>query len=114
MAEISVPLWAEKIISIHTDVTDAVSHVARLKSDRYFVWWESDRDDFIADGKHKEKKIIGYTDLYTKIEFDPWCDAFETSIDNAEGVAWKYDSTDYDEDTKMWRYSWKWELAMNG
>ena len=32
--------WFEKIIAVHTAVTDAVSHAQRIKSERYFVWQE--------------------------------------------------------------------------
>ena len=32
--------WYEKIIAVHREVTDSVSHVRRLNSERYFVWQE--------------------------------------------------------------------------
>lgn len=111
MAELSIPLWAEKIIGIHTAVTDSVTHASRLKSERYFVWQEDDRNDYVSDNRHSEKVMRGTTDLFTKIEFDPWVEEFENSIDNAEGVAWTFDSTDYEEDTGFWHHQWLWEIC---
>lgn len=55
--------WFERIIACHTAVTNAVSHAKRLKSDRYFVWMEDDRNDFEAGNLHAEKAVEGTTDL---------------------------------------------------
>ena len=111
MAELSIPLWAEKIIGIHTAVTNSVTHATRLKSDRYFVWQEESREDYITDNKHTEKTWHGITDLFTKVEFDPWFEAFENSIDGTSGVAWSFESTDYEEDTGLWHHQWSWEIC---
>ena len=102
--------WIEKIIKAHTAVTDAVSHYARLKSDRYFVWAEDARNDLISDGIHSETAVQGTTDLYTKIESDPWAEAFEQSLD-AEGIAWYKSSVQYEEDTGYIHHEWIWEVA---
>ena len=75
--------WYDKVIALHTAVTDAVSHVQRMKSDRYFVWQEDGANDFLADERHAEKCVTGSTDLFTRQEFDPWKDAFEQSLDAA-------------------------------
>lgn len=72
--------WFECIIAAHTAVTDSVSHGGRMKSKRYFVWQEEAPDDLIADGKHIERAMIGTTDLFTTIEFDPWCEALEKRL----------------------------------
>ena len=32
--------WYDKLIAAHREVTDAVSHGARMQSERYFVWQE--------------------------------------------------------------------------
>ena len=79
--------WFEKIIAVHTAVTDAVSHAQRIKSERYFVWQEEGANDFEAGNQHAERTITGSTDLFTKQEFDPWKDDFETSLNNNE-IAW--------------------------
>ena len=88
--------WFEKIIAVHTAVTDAVSHAQRIKSERYFVWQE-------------EGAITGSTDLFTKQEFDPWKDDFETSLNNNE-IAWFLNSVQFEEDTGFYHYEWVWEV----
>lgn len=102
--------WIEKIIEAHTAVTNAVSHYARLKSDRYFVWAEDARNDLISDGIHSETAIQGTTDLYTKIEADPWAEEIEKSLD-AMGIAWYKSSVQYEEDTGYIHHEWIWEVA---
>lgn len=101
--------WYEKIIAAHTAVTDAVSHGKRLKSERYFVWQEEGRDDLEANGRHVEKAQRGRTNLYTKIEFDPWKDDFETALNRA-GIAWRLNSSQYEEDTGFWHFEWIWAV----
>lgn len=101
--------WYEKIIAAHTAVTDAVSHGKRLQSERYFVWQEEGRDDLEANGRHVEKAQRGRTNLYTKIEFDPWKDGFETALNRA-GIAWRLNSSQYEEDTGFWHFEWIWAV----
>ncbi|MFR0798465.1 MAG: hypothetical protein ACLSHJ_06790 [Oscillospiraceae bacterium] len=60
-----------KRLSPRTAVTDAVSHTARLKSERYFVWQEDGSNALSADNGHAEGAVTGTTDLFTKLEFDP-------------------------------------------
>ena len=102
--------WYEKIIKAHTAVTDKVSHGGRLKSDRYFVWQEEGSADLIADNIHAEKAVSGSTDLFTKQEFDPWKDAFETAMDAVTGLCWRLNSVQYEPDTGFWHYEWKWVI----
>ena len=102
--------WYERIIAVHTAVTDNVSHAKRLKSERYFVWQEEERADLEADDRHAERAQRGTTDLFTKIEFDPWKSAFETALNNAESIVWKLNTTQYEEETGFWHYEWTWAV----
>lgn len=102
--------WYETIIAAHTAVTDAVSHTARLKSERYFVWQEDGSNDFPADNGHAEGAVTGTTDLFTKLEFDPWAGALGESL-SAHGIAWALSSVQYEEDTGFYHYEWAWEVA---
>lgn len=102
--------WYEKIIAAITAVTDAVSHGGRLKSDRYFVWQEDGANDYTANNRHAEKAVTGTTDLFTKLEFDPWKDAYETSLDKSPEIAWSLNSVQFEDDTGFWHYEWSWEV----
>lgn len=106
---IGTPGWAKTVIEAHLAVTTHVSHGARLKSDRYFVWMESADDDQCADDVHAELAVTGSTDLFTKIEFDPWRLAIEQAFD-AAGIAWSRVDVLFEEDTHFWHYVWDWEV----
>lgn len=101
--------WQEKIIRVHTAVTESVSHSQRLKSERYFVWQEENANDLSADNLHTERATRGTTDLYTKIEFDPWKKEFEKALEES-GIAWYLNSVQYEEDTEFYHYEWVWEV----
>lgn len=105
--------WYEAIIAAHTAVTDQVSHIERMQSDRYFVWQEDGRNDLVADGGHTERVVTGSTDLFTRQEFDPWVKAFETALD-ALGIAWSFSSFQKETDTGFLHYEWNWEVLDSG
>lgn len=105
--------WYETIIAAHTAVTDQVSHLERMRSERYFVWQEDGRNDLVADGEHVETAVTGSTDLFTKIEFDPWVDALGESL-SSHGVAWALNSIQYEEETGFYHYEWNWEVLGDG
>jgi hypothetical protein len=106
-----IPAWAQTIISAHL-FSDAVvvSHATRMKSYRYFVWQEDDSNDLSADNVHAEKAVTGYTDLFTKIEFDPWAASLEASFD-AYGIAWEKTGVTYEPDTGFFHHTWDWQVV---
>ncbi len=102
--------WYDRIIAAHLAVTDRVSHARRMKSDRYFVWQEDAFKDLCADMSHAERAVSGTTDLYTRLEFDPWADALGESL-SSHGVAWSLGFVDYEEATGFFHYEWTWEVT---
>ena len=52
----------------------------------------------------------GVTDLYTKIEFDPWGDALGESL-SGFGISWSLVLVEYEEDTGFYHWSWDWEVV---
>lgn len=105
--------WYETIIAAHTAVTDQVSHLERMRAERYFVWQEDGRNDLVADGEHVETAVTGSTDLYTRQEFDPWAAAFEEAM-TALGIAWSFSSFQAERETGFYHYEWDWEVAGDG
>ncbi len=103
------PAWAQTVISAHTAVTTAVSHGKRIRSDRYFCWQEDDDNDLLADNGHEEIGMTGYTDLFTKKEFDPWGRQLEAAFD-AAGISWERTGISYEQDTGFFHWSWDWEV----
>ncbi len=106
--------WFERIISVHTAVTDAVSHAERLKSSRYFCWEEDGANDLEAGNEHIERAMQGTTELFTKTEFDPWAEEFEKALNADSGIAWELEDIQFEEETGFWHYTWSWEVPVSG
>ena len=102
--------WYERIIAAHVAVTEQVSHLEKLESARYFVWAETGANDLMAGGGHAERAVSGTTDLFTKVEFDPWAEALEDSL-SRYGIAWSLVSVALEEETGFIHYSWDWEVC---
>ena len=101
--------WHERIVEAHLSVTQAVSHGQRLKSERYFVWQEDGRDDLMAGNSHAERAVTGSTDLYTKVEFDPWAEALEEAL-TKQFITWNLVGVELEQETGFWHYSWDWTV----
>ena len=102
--------WYERIIAAHVAVTPEVSHSERVQSDRYFVWQEDGSNDLIAGNVHAETVMTGRTDLFTKIEFDPWAEQLGESF-SSFGISWSLIGVEYEDETSFYHYSWDWEVA---
>lgn len=102
--------WQERIIEAHTAVTDAVSHAERLSSERYFVWQEDGYNALLSDNVHSETSVTGFTDFFTKQEFDSWADELCRSFEKYE-IAYDLRIIQYEEDTGYFHYTWDWEIA---
>ena len=107
----ATPTWAAVIINVHNSVAAGhVSHAARIRSNRYFVWQEDDDNDFMAGNVHDEKAMTGFTDLFTKMEFDPWAAQLEEAFDDA-GISWQRTGVTFEPDTGFFHWSWDWEVG---
>lgn len=102
--------WHERIVKAHLSVTQAVSHGQRMKSERYFVWQEDGTNDLSADNRHMERAMTGSTDLYTKVEFDPWADELGEALSRHE-IAWSLVGVEFEAETGFWHYSWDWTVT---
>ena len=111
MPAIRLPAWARAVVNAHNSVAEGhVSHAARMKSIRYFVWMEEDHNDLNADNRHCERGVSGYTDLFTKDEFDPWSEEIEDAFDEA-GIFWEKTGVTYEPDTGLFHHTWDWTVA---
>lgn len=120
----SVPCWAQIVIAAHLaaasaagvyanengeQIPVAVSHAARMQSRRYFCWQEDGANDYAADNRHAERNNIGYTDLFTEIEFDPAVEALKQAFEDAR-IVWEYTGVSYEPDTRLFHHTWEWEV----
>ena len=104
--------WYDKIIFAHREAAEgenAVSHGGRMKSDRYFVWMQDGTNDLLAENRHAEYAVTGSTDLFTKIEFDPWAGRLGREFDRC-GISWSLRDVQYEPETGFWHHTWDWEV----
>lgn len=104
-------MWYEKVIDLHKVVTDKVSHVERMKSDRYFVWQEEDIGGLHGDNGYGERVVKGTTDLFTTEEFDPWVESFSQSLEES-GSSWQYEFVERERETGLYHHAWEWEVLV--
>lgn len=95
-------------------ITPNCSHYYRTDGFPAVVWAESGEDEsFNSDNQKSEQRIIGYIDLFTKTEFDPLCDAVQTTLADL-GVTWRLNSVQYEDETNVIHYEWEWGVTFNG
>ena len=68
--------------------------------------------DLRAGNGHAEGAVTGVTDLFTKVELDPWAEALGESF-SSRGISWELRDIQYEEDTGFYHYTWDWEV-LNG
>ncbi len=76
----------------------------------YAVWQEDGEDSsFHANNRKEEQTIIGSLDYFTQEEFDSVVDDIQETLNGI--CAWTLDSVQYEDETKLIHYSWRWELV---
>lgn len=74
----------------------------------YIVWSETGEDNsYHADNHKQEQQLTGIVDLFTLNEFDEAADAVQDILDS-EGIGWRLDSVQYEEETNLIHYQWRW------
>lgn len=80
-------------------------------SERYVVWAEdSENISFHADGTKREQQLTGVVDFYTKTEFDTIADDIQDIL-VSERIGWHLDSVQYEEETNLIHFQWRWYLG---
>ena len=77
----------------------------------YAVWAEdSEADSFHADGRKAEQVISGSLNYFTKREYDSVIDDIQDCL-NTTCVGWALNSVQYEPDTGLIHYEWRWEVG---
>lgn len=75
----------------------------------YIVWAEDGEDDSFDSDNHKAEQVIyGTLDYYTETEYDPVADAIQGTLNAFENLSWRYDATDYEDETGLIHHTWHW------
>lgn len=94
------------------DVTTAYHYRRPDKAPAPYLVWQEDGEGEIlkADNAKAVITLQGSADYYTPEEFDSVIDALQAKFE-ALHLVWRLDSVDYETDTGLIHYSWKWECS---
>ena len=85
-----------------------VSHYKRTAKPPFLVWAEDgEMESFHSDNFTSEQQITGIADFYTQTEFDPLVDSIQEIL-NSEPVGWRLESVQYEDETNLIHYQWRW------
>lgn len=72
----------------------------------YAVWQEdAEGMSHHSDNVKAEQVLEATIDYFTKTEYDPMADAIQDAL-NESGIAWKLESFQYEDETKLLHYEW--------
>ncbi len=76
----------------------------------YIVWAEDGEDQaFQGDNRKAEMQVTGTIDCYTQTEYDQLLDEVQEAL-TADGISWILESVQYEDETKLIHYEWRFTL----
>lgn len=73
----------------------------------YLIWAEMTEDRSAGSNNHKDAQTIqGTIDYFTKTEFDEAVDKIQNAVNGVDGIAWKLNSVQFEEETNLIHYEW--------
>lgn len=107
----SLQATLEALYTPFLELDCTVSHYRRTAKPPFVVWAEDGEDEAINANNHKsEQQLTGRVDLFTLAEFDTLADDVQEIL-NAEDVGWTLDSVQYEEETNLIHFQWRWWLG---
>ena len=84
---------------------------AWAKPNQYIVWAEDNQPNALySDGKMQIQVAEGTLDLFTKDEYDPLFEKCQKVMNDCENITWRWNSTQYEEETGYIHHEWVWEV----
>lgn len=106
----------DKLILIRDALVNAstvpVYHYWRPNLKAPFIVWQEDGESvksLSADNHKAQQGLYGVVDFYTKKEYDPVFDQIQSALNHLEGFSFKYDMTQFEDETNLIHHSWTWE-----
>lgn len=90
-----------------------VYHYWRPKMEPPFCVWAEDGENMsLWTGNHQaEQAVTGTVDYFTLTEFDPAVDAIQEAMNGLEGLYWRLESVQFEEDTNLIHHEWYWRVS---
>lgn len=88
-----------------------VYHYWRFGADAPYCVWTEDSDAGMEADNHKaEQGISGTVHLFTLTEYDGNIELIQAKLNSIENMSWSINSVQYEEDTNLIHYEWRWWL----
>lgn len=104
-------------------VADALTSISDLRVYHYWrpemnapfcVWAEDGESSSLEANNHKREQAIGGAiDYFTKVEYDEQIDKIQHALNGVEGLGWKLNSVQYEEETNLIHYEWRFTVIGN-
>lgn len=103
----------EEVRDLFLTITPNCYHYeAWEEKDQYIVWAEDNQAGAVySDDKMQVQIIEGTLDLYTKDEYDPLFQKCQQVMNDCEGMAWRLNSIQGEEETGLTHYEWVWQVS---
>ena len=107
------------ILSKIDKIRTALCSISGLSVDHYFrpfqnapycCWAEDSGENLQAENHAAEQKLQGAVDYFTLEEDDPNVDAIQEALNTAEDVGWTLESVQYEDETNLIHYEWRFEV----
>ena len=103
----------KKVSNALVDIQDLrVYHYWRPNMQAPFcVWAEDGESSSLQANNHKREQAIGGTiDYFTKLEFDEMIDNIQKALNEVEGLGWRLNSVQFEEETNLIHYEWRFDV----
>lgn len=95
---------------LKTIIPNVHHYAAFEESENYIVWAEDGQSNSGYEDNQMQLQVIqGTIDYYTRTEFDPVIDLIQQKL-NSSDMAWKLNSTQYEEETEYIHHEWIFEI----
>lgn len=100
----------QKLLTALTNIGYPYAHFAFVKApdSTYIIWGEEDVEPLRAGMKQAERIIHGYVDLFTRDDSTTIVSTVETELNKIEGFSFWLNSIQFEEETGLIHYEWKW------
>lgn len=98
--------------ALKTIGVDVYRYGATVQDAPYIVWAEDGQAGALyADNHMRQQALTGTVDYYTRTADDLNVAAIQAALNGVEGLCWRLNSIQYEDDTGLLHYEWVWELT---
>lgn len=104
----------KKVRDALLSVSGYVYHYRKPESVKTAPWivWQEDGEGMTGAADNRRlpyQTAHGTIDLFTLTEYDETVDAIQNALDNADGIAWRLNSVQYEDETNLIHYEWEFD-----